>query len=632
MNKTLMSELVSLTDSKTIATLSGWSIDDADQTYLAVNTWLLMGVDLYGERPIVRVKAYIQREGLKAAITAANELAQDLIDGVFPLPASCFVQLFYAAVQADESLDGLRSFLSFLRYLKRFTPQSDSAMKQASIEGFYENLSRVRVVRPPMWLLADLRPCVARVLRGCETWSERDFFKEPLHLSELPNGSSYGCGKSQYNKFNSAINVAPLAFGFTSAISYCDGDLLPDNDPRFSRWTVRQPLVDRWGHVSCCGLTPVPKNYKSWRIIANEEALRLAYQKRVMTRVRELLKRNTNGRLDLSDQAPNQVAARVGSYVGSIATIDFSKASDSVTEWLVRSVFPATYVRITDGLRARYIDTGTKLMTNPLWGTMGSRLTFDAETILFYSLAILSCDYVVSLTGSPVDYDCVRAYGDDVVLPSECAETFMDLAKLLGFIPNYDKSYFAGPYRESCGCEYYAGYDISSKYWPRHAVDEINSKNRDVELVVDAVNLQHKLHEFPSCDAFLVDFVLSLEPNCTFSRPGSDCDDLWSLDDDIQKADIEPLVINGETKPFPNAARENAWCTREIHVVNGSNCTAPRMTKRVREDVEWILYQCYLYEGPQYDDSLSELLHVSTRRSIGQLTGVPAQIRRTKRI
>jgi hypothetical protein len=87
---------------------------------------------------------------------------------------------------------------------------------------------------------------------------------------------------------------------------------------------------------------------------------------------------------------------------------------------------------------------------------MGNGFTFPLETLIFWSLAAACC---------PQDSDAT-AYGDDLIVPTECYPLLVEVLVALGFVVNLTKSYHTGPFRESCGKDYFRGTDVRP-YYPK---------------------------------------------------------------------------------------------------------------------------------------------------------------------
>lgn len=52
-------------------------------------------------------------------------------------------------------------------------------------------------------------------------------------------------------------------------------------------------------------------------------------------------------------------------------------------------------------------------------------------------------------------------YGDDIIIPQYAAALCSDILNEMGFTVNTDKSYLTGPFKESCGGNYFCGVDIT---------------------------------------------------------------------------------------------------------------------------------------------------------------------------
>nr|QDH87980.1 MAG: RNA-dependent RNA polymerase [Leviviridae sp.] len=188
-----------------------------------------------------------------------------------------------------------------------------------------------------------------------------------------------------------------------------------------------------------------------------------------------------------TDQTPNQELARLGSLDGSLATLDLSEASDRVANWLVEELF-ADYPHFLEGIQACR-STRCRLPSGeviPLlkFASMGSALTFPIEAMIFTAISILGC---LGMSRSPTMplikrlVGSVRVYGDDIIVPVDKAVAVSEMLETFGFQVNQHKSFWNGPFRESCGKEYFFGEDVSivksRRAFPdtRHCVPELVS-------------------------------------------------------------------------------------------------------------------------------------------------------------
>lgn len=203
-------------------------------------------------------------------------------------------------------------------------------------------------------------------------------------------------------------------------------------------------------------LSFVPKTYKVHRSICVEPTWATVVQLGYGGVIRERLSRYN----DIpTGQDRNRRLARDGSVGNHLATIDFSMASDTISRELVYALLPFDWASALWQCRTGTVYYGDCPIHLQKWSSMGNGYTFELETLIFYALA-LSCVEYFGLGKS----EDVSVYGDDVILPSQAAPYFMELTEILGLIPNKEKTYVDGPFRESCGADYFRGVDIRPWY------------------------------------------------------------------------------------------------------------------------------------------------------------------------
>lgn len=203
-------------------------------------------------------------------------------------------------------------------------------------------------------------------------------------------------------------------------------------------------------------VTSVAKNYKTDRAIAIEPDLNMYVQKGLGSMVRSRLKRVG---IDLDNQENNQRAAYIGSVEESLATVDLSMASDTVSYELVKGLLPEDWFDALVACRSE-LGSSTSLGVHytvlyEKFSSMGNGATFELESLIFWALCSAACEHHGS------DWRQVLVYGDDLVLPTRSAQFCCDVLQFLGFKVNSDKSHFSGPYRESCGKHYFRGTDVT---------------------------------------------------------------------------------------------------------------------------------------------------------------------------
>jgi hypothetical protein len=199
-------------------------------------------------------------------------------------------------------------------------------------------------------------------------------------------------------------------------------------------------------------LSFVPKTAKTNRTIAVEPLLNGLFQKGIDQYMR---KRLSLFNIDLSDQGKNQEFAREGSMNDSedgFVTIDLKSASDSISTELVRSLLPDDWYRLLARTRSPCYELDKVVKAYNKFCSMGNGFCFPLESLIFASACVsLDC-------GSPgVDF---LVYGDDLIVRKRYAKDLISLLGNWGFRVNTDKTFLEGPFRESCGRDWFGGQDV----------------------------------------------------------------------------------------------------------------------------------------------------------------------------
>lgn len=199
-------------------------------------------------------------------------------------------------------------------------------------------------------------------------------------------------------------------------------------------------------------LVAVPKNAVIDRFIEIQPTLNTLLQlglgKWIEGRLRSVVG------LDIRNQELNQQLARVGSLTGLIQTLDLKSASATIARMLVRFLFPEEWYQLLMHAGCRDTFYRGHHIRLEMFCSMGNGFTFPLETLIFYALTFAAC-------GGKSDN--VRAYGDDIICPSEFEGDVRELLTACGFMINESKCGY-GPFRESCGADYYKGFNIRPVY------------------------------------------------------------------------------------------------------------------------------------------------------------------------
>lgn len=296
----------------------------------------------------------------------------------------------------------------------------------------------------------------------------------------------------------------------------------------------------------------VPKTAKTHRSIAIEPLLNGYIQKGVDNVMRKRLRRIG---IDLSFQEPNQELARKGSLddsEDSFVTIDLSSASDSISIELCREILPPNWFAFLDATRSKSYEYRGVVKRFSKFCSMGNGFCFPLETLIFVA-ACQVCD-----AGRPgIDF---RVYGDDIIVKKHVAPKVLELLRYLGFDFNKDKTFVEGPFRESCGADWFGGVDVRP-FTLDFALDSVQNVfkflnlSRRSELTTHFFSSVHPLvlgllpdrlqffrpfkgPEDTAIDTFGSEHLIS--PNCRF-RNGR-----WIWREFLARPVVDPQVRSGE--------------------------------------------------------------------------------------
>jgi len=314
---------------------------------------------------------------------------------------------------------------------------------------FFHLLSSGRVSAHPdvMRQLLAARRKIRRILGSCPS------------LSDL--ALRFGPGATVDIRKTEAFPTAKFAAGIGCSEDVLASGLLPGALREVPHWTSAHDSlwsIDDDGflvetvnvEVQVGKLVFVPKNAKIHRSVVVEPCLNTFFQAGIGDWMAGRLR---SFGIDIRDQKRNQRAARSGSLDGGLATIDLSSASDTVSKGIVKFLLPPEWFRLLSAFRTSKVAYGDTIHDQAKFSSMGNGFTFPLETLIFHSLAA-SCPF-----GNEV-----LAYGDDIICRSDAYDDVVRLLEVCGFSVNLDKSYSEGPFRESCGADYYRGINIRPFY------------------------------------------------------------------------------------------------------------------------------------------------------------------------
>lgn len=232
----------------------------------------------------------------------------------------------------------------------------------------------------------------------------------------------------------------------------------------------------------------VPKDATTDRVIAIEPGINLWFQMSIGKMIGRRLRRYG---VDLRYQSRNQQLARQASKDGYLATVDLSSASDSISYEVVRELLPPDWFEVLDAVRSHYGSQDTRVVKWEKFSSMGNGFTFQLETLIFYAIASCICER------SHISNKDVSVYGDDILLPSRCFDTLVEVMSFYGFRVNKKKSHFCGSFRESCGVHYFDGIDVK----PVYQRDKLSSIQSIYRLANAVRRLAHRRTSGLGCDS-----------------------------------------------------------------------------------------------------------------------------------
>lgn len=216
------------------------------------------------------------------------------------------------------------------------------------------------------------------------------------------------------------------------------------------------PGENGYNLVSGNRFTSVPKDATKNRGICIEPSLNLSFQ----LDVGRILKGKLHkiGLDLLHDQQRHRELARQASQDGLLATVDLSNASDTICRNLIHCLVRDDWWVLLNSLRSKKTYVGGKWVWLEKFSSMGNGFTFELETLVFATLARL----VVRRGGG--DPDSVSCYGDDIILPTVHVSDLKKALAFFGFTPNASKTFEDGPFRESCGGDFFNGQPVRAHF------------------------------------------------------------------------------------------------------------------------------------------------------------------------
>lgn len=375
---------------------------------------------------------------------------------------------------SDLSVSDARKSALLNSILKKLEPDDSSNLEATAIATFFKcnaKCSSLLLDKDTIGfdVLETARLRIEKYWNKGETQSAKYSLHDFCDVGKCGPGSSLGTKRTDY-----------LGKMFESRITTTDVGLYKFYT---SLLTPRWKLANKW-RESVCGdvelrssssLSTVPKNRETNRTICTEASLNMFFQLGAGAVIEEILQEAHN--IVLSTQpSTNKRMARDGSISGKFSTIDLRSASDTISTTLVSHTLPRSMFSLLDLIRSKSVKYKGEVHDLHMFSSMGNGFTFPLQTLIFAELvraAYTQLGIIPITTGPNRNYS---VFGDDIICLKEAYHFVCHILNYCGFLVNDDKSYHVGSFRESCGGDYFKGFDIRAVYLrKRHDLQNIYS-------------------------------------------------------------------------------------------------------------------------------------------------------------
>lgn len=312
--------------------------------------------------------------------------------------------------------------------------------------------------------------------------------------------------------------------------------------------------------------------------------------------------------INFNDQDPSKDLARSASISGLLATVDLSSASDRLSCWTVERSFPNLHIlealnasRTHKALISDGEDKGLIVGLKKFAG-MGSAVTFPVQSLIYACVCIATkMQYSnMELHRSAVEFASrdVRVFGDDLIVDSAVVTLLRRNLLELELVVNEHKTHSSGQFRESCGGDYYDGWDVTPFYLT--SLETVNTPSQ-MSTLVELSNNAHKkgLWRVAASIADLLDRKVYLSLPVGQTAGGLS---LWTTlrgvnsqrrrwNASLQRLEYSTVVITQEAEVRPRGTRldllqyfiERAGATKLCYVVQEGAPTNARYTECARD-------------------------------------------------
>lgn len=323
-------------------------------------------------------------------------------------------------------------------------------------------------------------------------------------------------------------------------------------------------------------ISTVPKDNEKARVIIACPMFDMIVQRCIAMSIIDVIRNAFGITLTFSQQVHKLLIQRYDLW----ATIDFANASNSSYMDTFQFLVGNTRLgRLISKCRPETVKYGESWHHLHMVAPMGCGFTFEWMTLVLLTLGHTMCDRMY-------------VFGDDVIIPNEHAQTYIECAAAFGYITNRAKTFVTGTFRESCG-----GFTSHGKFVECFDFEW-------AEDYYDAVILMNKLRLVRHCDPALEHLyhrLIALVPLLTFKVAP---DDHPVLDDGIpsmhnlvrlhKKSESTKCIYQDVLRKHPYAkqsSRVTAYYVRE----KLTKTAKPLWDKPHVDDVDRVTAAHYLY-------------------------------------
>jgi hypothetical protein len=368
-----------------------------------------------------------------------------------------------APISSDMEISEVRAQMLYRSFYKKLEPKGTSVDANAKAlekfkainEGISTNPFEFPIESEQDSVFWDyFRDNILKCMRPIDETFDLEFVRQTFTAGP---GASLKCWNDSFftKMFNSKITATHpyLLALYRAAVSESD------------TWSLAEMQRDtKFGHEIVSGnrLFFVPKTAEISRSCCTEPLVNMLIQQALGAFLEKCLA-NSFG-ISLAKQPDfNRELARIGSVDGSFGTIDLQSASDSISMSLVRRIVPGNLLGYFELSRSRstVLPDGSEVDLNMI-STMGNGFTFPLQTVIF--ACVVRSVYLMMNLDSHCPQTQFGVFGDDIIVRKEAYEFTCRMLTKLGFKVNDDKSFNTGPFRESCGHDWYAGHFVRGVY------------------------------------------------------------------------------------------------------------------------------------------------------------------------